>query len=284
MGSCNSCTCIESIEKAGAKQIDGNDIPVKYTYEEAKLRFRPLDVIAFRGTGFLNNGVVLVESIKNVLGGDDFKKEVWTHVGLLVNSEILPKEILKTESTNQWFIWESSTSYSVPDVENKLIMKGVQIRELKAVCDEYAKYADTEITVFPLQANPWTDVKSNDVGQRSEGEHEEGDQKQIFKTQLKQLHEFYRGRPYDFTGQCAALCCCLRGIRDNVHPLIKSIHEYAIFSSELVAAVYKRLKVLPGDTNVENITPNDLICDDNKLVKSDASINILQTGKYVTMQ
>lgn len=266
------CTqCIQKIGDAGARDSEAGLILNKFAVH--KPLFRPLDLVTFRGAGFVSDGISLVGQIKGADVGNS-----WTHVGILVNSDILPISVLKTDDPKRWFVWESSVSYNeVPDVYENKSVKGVQIRDFESVCSEYAKHADTEVSVFRLDRNPWVDAK-NDAGKQDQ-----------LKRQLKELHDEYKGRPYDFTGMSAALCCCLRKLRDNSGSLVKSLHDYAVFSSELVAMVYRRLRIISEDVQVDNVSPSDFFTgkegiSDSIFDKQNPRLTVIQTGRRTVVQ
>jgi hypothetical protein len=108
---------------------------------------QPLDLVLFSGNDIISSTIKTLQNKKLNIGA-------FSHVGVIVNSEILPhiKEIQK----NEWYIWESTSSLRLPGFENEVPdifgdhKIGVQIRNLKKVLDIY----NGNIYIGKLKDNP----------------------------------------------------------------------------------------------------------------------------------
>lgn len=257
----------QALDKWSAKEVEPGT-PKRWDYDQVKSKFRPLDLVACRGDGLISDAISIAQ--KEKLGDGR-----WSHVGLLVNTEMMPG--ILNGKKDKWYIWESTSLNEAVDVESKQTVTGVQIRDFEEVCKEYYKFQDTEVAVFRLVDNPC---------QRVQGESDEafGARKQALRIKLAKAHQKYHGRPYDFSGTLPAFFKCLRKYRDDNFAIDK-FHEYAMFCSELVASVYKDLSLLPDTVNVENVVPEDLFGFDAdgevKLQLEPQGETVLQTGMRV---
>lgn len=259
-------SCCEKLDNCKRKKTN-ESTPVINKYKQLKDNLRPLDMIAFRGAGLISDVISQSQQVAQGSGK-------WTHVGLIVNTSIMP-DILNS-SKDKWYVWESTSLAQSADAETGEMLKGVQIRDLSVVIKEYAKYVDTEVCVFRLKDNPYI-IRENELNESYQSRLE------LLRRKMTKLHGEYLGRPFDFTGSFPALCKCLRKYRDVF--ILNQIHDYAMFNSELVASIYKRIGLLPDNINVENVVPMDFFGFDKDreipLLFEMEPITLLQTGRYV---
>jgi hypothetical protein len=259
--------CIVCIDKWSAKEA-GPNVPKRWDYKEAQKRFRPLDMVACRGDGLISDAIA--ESQRAKLG-----EGRWSHVGLLVNTDIMPGII--NGQKGKWYIWESTSLNEAPDVESKKAVTGVQVRDFEQVCKEYYGFMDTEVAVYRLKDNPWQRVQD-------ESDESYAVRQESLRIKLSKAHQKYHGRPYDFSGALAGFFKCLRKYRDN-NFVVNKFHDYAMFCSELVASVYVDIGLLPESVDPENVVPEDFFgFDADKempLVFEPAGTTVIQTGMLV---
>ena len=227
-----------------------------YIAEALKL-ITPLDLIFFRGVDFISR---IVTEAEREIGCDRF-----SHVGLIVNSEILPS--IKELEPGKFYIWESTSTDKkdpVVDVEDQEHHFGVQIRPLEEALEVYSQVKSGTVTWGPLKENPWTDTNK-----RAE----------IIAT-LDKVHADFGRRTYEanFLSLLAVVFPRLRRVRDLLDIICidgyklfrtwKSSNEVGppnvpiagwLFCSELIAVIYENLGVLPKENDVRNMAPVDFI-------------------------
>lgn len=207
------------------------------TFSKASASFRPLDLVAFKGTGLLSTAVSISQDVVLGKGGG-----AWTHVGILVNSDLMPK--LKNAKPGHWYVWESTSLADTADIESMSMKLGVQIRNLEDVCKAYGMVNGTRCSVFKLTHNPWVAAGDNAVA------------REAIRALIERMHISLSGRPFDFTGGVPALCPCIRKVRDE-NIVLASLHDYAMYNAELVAQVYCALGITANNINTANVVPGD---------------------------
>ena len=126
------------------------------SYSQIKSKLSPLDLILFKGTDIISDTIRFFEK-------DELNSGLFSHCGLLVNSEILPT--IKQLIPGRWYVWESTMSAThgllsyfsdgVPNAITGTGKLGVQIRDLEDVIDAYLKSKDSAIAWCKLKNNPW---------------------------------------------------------------------------------------------------------------------------------
>lgn len=190
---------------------------------------QPLDLIFFRGTDVVSNTISALEA--KILGSGEF-----THVGILINSDLMPW--IPDLTPGKWYIWESVVSIplagftdEIPDVRTGKGGYGVQIRDLDAVIKKYSGV----VVHGALKSHLRRDFSAK---------------------KLKKLYRKYGMQKYD--ANCLSLFGAmipkLRPLRDAL--VVEKGH---LFCSELVATIYRGLRILPKSTDPRNFVPMHLV-------------------------
>lgn len=218
----------------------------------------PLDLILFRGVDLISRVVEVAE--RKEIGCDRF-----SHVGIIVNSEILPS--IRELEPGKFYIWESTSTDKkdpVVDVEDGKHHFGVQIRPLEDAVKIYTSVEGGTVTWGQLKDNPWNDIKK----------------KVEIIGILDKVHADFGRRTYEanFLSLLAVVFPRLRRIRDLVDTTC--IDSYKLFTSwktdsligppnvpiagwlfcsELIAIIYQNLGILSKDYDARNMAPVDFI-------------------------
>ncbi len=225
------------------------------SYSDIIETIQPLDLLAFRGADFVSNFISNVE--ETFVGSGEF-----THVGIVVNKEILPS--IEQLEDGKYYVWESTMSSEypgsgemAPDIISGKGRLGVQIRDLKDVVNSYTAVPDAYLAVCPLKNNPWLS----------------SDKREIIKT-IKYIHDKYGRRTYELGccqlfGSVFSIC---RPLRDNFQRITVKDQQVIInfnindeenntwlFCSELVALIYKKVGILSEDVDIRDVNPMDLL-------------------------
>jgi hypothetical protein len=214
-----------------------------------KSQLRPLDLIVFRGSGFVSDAIVMVEKLR--LGSAD-----WSHVGMVVTTDLIP---IKNGKPGELYIWESTMSGELSDgvnnVETGKGTFGVQIRNLADVIDKYDASVDSRIGWCALLNNP-TVRRPDDSDATYKG------RLQSVKETLIEFQSEWGNSTYDYNicRLCASVCdssntFSVCGVGDIFGRSDK------LFCSELVATIYQLLGLLPADIDPEKISPEELLSD-----------------------
>jgi len=213
------------------------------TWEELKHQISPLDLIFFRGRNVISGAIAYFEC--RTTGRCDY-----THVGLVINSEICP-DITQLEK-GKWYIWESVVSQRLdkgrpPDVVSGKGRSGVQIRDLKDVIQEYKG----DVAWSKLTNNPCDDLN------------------RIIR-KIRQLYDQHGQRNYDYNclSLLSSVCPKLRPLRNAFGKITgssvlgdKSMRGHKItqwmFCSEFVAVIYRGLGLI--DVDPRNVIPVDFL-------------------------
>lgn len=235
-------------------------------FEQLSKQFSPLDLMFFRGTDLANGMICAVSQITT--GENRF-----SHVGLIVNSEILPT--VKELQPGKWYIWESTTSATsgimanfVDNTPNIITGKGkfgVQIRDLEALTYSYTKDGG-EMAWARLKNNPWTNAKNKK-------------ERHLLISKISSIQELLGDRTYD--ANCLSLLgagfpCC-RKPRDRMAKFVADGEEILVswnfykkstnnqgmggwlFCSEMVATVYQDLGLIDDDKDPQDVIPVDFL-------------------------
>ena len=211
-------------------------------YSKIKTQLRPFDLLAFKGPDTVSDLIRCIEAARVTRSGVHVHPADFSHVGMLVNSEILDHPMVET---GKWYIWESTMSGSLTDgIKNVAgeTFLGVQLRCLDEVVQGYLKSPKAEIAWCKLKQNPLEQFTQQSVKQR-------------FTAVFRELDH----NPYDCNiGSlfCAVYRCC-RPWRTGCEALCMSGNW--LFCSELVALIYRLFEVLPEAVNEKDVLPVDLI-------------------------
>lgn len=114
------------------------------SYENIKNQIKPFDLIFFKGGEIISKGIRLIQ--KTMLGIEN-KKDVWSHVGIVVTKElfddprILPNKLYISEST-----LSGKLADGIKNIDNKAFF-GVQIRELDLLVQKYANKGINSVNI-----------------------------------------------------------------------------------------------------------------------------------------
>lgn len=180
-------------------------------YEEVQTSFNPLDLIFFRGQDIVSAAICTLQELST---GEGY----WSHVGILVNNEILPEveELLP----DRWYVWESTMSGDLPigtdgvlDIETNKGFFGVQLRDLEYVVRNYSQNCGM-VGWSKLRRNPWQNPHNRSIIK-----------KQMKKLYYKYHHTKYNYNPIALASSVIPFLRCLRpGMQDfNVYDDILSI-------------------------------------------------------------
>lgn len=207
-------------------------------YEALIENARVMDLVAFSDIGCMSITSTAVQSV----GNRHLAK--WSHVGVLVNFEVLD---IENGVPGEWYVWETTCLMNVKDVESDSIRTGTQLRSLR---DLYKAYVTTrpcsKVCLFNVRNNPYAEI-----GGVPENLH------RLFTD----LNQRLRRRPFDVSGMAPAACSCLRSYRD-ANPLVNAWHDYALFDAELVAVIYVAAGMLPQNMRIDNVISDDFFGND----------------------
>jgi hypothetical protein len=232
-------------------------------------RFSPLDIIFFKGTDFSSKVISEVQkcsflcSEKKVKKSTSYKlkpEEIYTHVGILVNFELLPS--IHQLLPNVWYVLESTVNLSKRDGPKDVVTGdrrfGVQIRELDLLMNQY----HGKVYWGKLKNNPYN---SDTFSQLSVKRH------------MNDVYEKYINAKYEVNmiDMCAAAFSCCRGPRNVLNELIIDGHlllsnfgiktkitdkndpNNMVYCSQLVAIILNKLGYLPMTIDTRNYLPTD---------------------------
>jgi len=116
-------------------------------FSDIKNNIQPLDLIFFKATDYISLAIRESEKIEQKCGE-------FSHVGLVVNKELLP--FISELKPDRLYIWESTiskklpgrdSSLSVPDIETGKPRFGVQIRDLEEVFYNFYNCSTNYVTL-----------------------------------------------------------------------------------------------------------------------------------------
>jgi hypothetical protein len=196
----------------------------KKAFQDIKHKIQPLDLLVFRGKDFVSSTIRVVQ--KKFLGSGD-----WSHVGLVVTTDLLP---IKNGKPGKLYVWESTMSGrltdGVYDTESGKAKFGVQIRDLEELLA-----ASCEIGWCRLRVNPWKEKKLM--------------VQEFYKKHGKATYE------YNIFPLFKTIFSCMSKVKGS---------KDKFFCSELVATIYVLVGVIE-DVDPETIAPVELL--NKKLVK-----------------
>lgn len=264
------------IQKSIKIDVDYNNLD---TYDRIKDKIKPYDLIGFRGGDMMSDFIAYLES-KNLGIG------VFSHVGMVVTSEILPTYQVDGKDFHlipgRLYVLESTFSYKVPiimdnapDIITEKGKLGVQLRDLEEVIPRYIIKQETKVAWCRLINNPIDQVPN-------ESDADYALRKQSLANQFAVLFDEYYGRRYelDMISLFAAMFPCLRILRWGrdafYHGLYKCLHRFNFndkyspagwqFCSELVANIYQAIGIIPDTFDPKDVMPVDFLgCDKDGL-------------------
>jgi len=233
------------------------------SYDDIKHLISPFDCILMRGGD-------LISDVIDVLEKYQLSMNTFTHIGMVVTSDILPKCVVNKHefvlNPDKLYILESTFSYNVPgfvkgvnDVTTNKGKFGVQLRELEQIIPFYIHSQKTKVAWCRLLNNPYFNNK------------------QLMQDKFISFFDNYHERKYEMDplGLLAAIFTSFRGMRDVQDKMItkawKKINKNANdkdipivnfqFCSELIANVYQCIGVLDERVNTKDVLPMDFFGD-----------------------
>lgn len=197
---------------------------------------RPLDIMFFKSNGSYAKAIKMVEIFKT------YHQDTWTHVGLVINRQVMPN--LKVQD-DALYLWESSVSGNYKDEVSQILdaeshqgIIGVQIRPLKEVVEGYL-HEKCQVGWCKLLLNPI------DKSEFESKEHFETRYKEL-QRKLNLLHErsigsLYQINPFRLLG---TLWNWLSGVDNTMY-----------FCSNFVVHVYEKIGLLPKQLDETRVTP-----------------------------
>jgi hypothetical protein len=224
-----------------------------YSYEFIKNNIKPLDIILFKGEEIVSKTIRLLQRIK--LGIN--KEKNFSHVGMVVDTTIIDKEIYPFLQDDKLYIFESTLSGKLSDgiynVESKSFF-GTQIRELDQVINQYSILGWSRLIDNPIDSN------SN------------------FKHDFTELFMKYNGIKYDVNiiSLFSALFPFIRCMRNSAEKFFDT--QGYLFCSELCFKIYQELGLYSTEFDARNIVPVDFV-GGNQSIPSLFETPIIFTGK-----
>jgi hypothetical protein len=242
-------------------------IPVKKQgarFSDILPTLRPFDIVLFSGIDVFSDlikhveleGLERVKDLDAVKAGLSPQTEQFSHVGMIVTSDILDDPLVKP---GKFYIWESTMSgklgYGINDIEGHGFL-GVQLRNFEQVFLEYDIPNDTSVAIARFLNNPF-----------SSSEADESRCEKI-KTDFTKLFHRLNGVSYDYNILDLAACAwkSLRPLRNFLNAEFTGADDW-LFCSELIAVTWQALGFLPPTVDPKNVLPMDLIGYDTDLVK-----------------
>jgi len=234
------------------------------TYDTIKHQIKPFDLIFFRGGDLISDLISVLETYELTHGE-------FTHVGMVVTSDILPQykdyhleegEIYLMESTFSYF---PDLTHEMPDMITGKGKFGVQIKKLKDLINVYIYNDKTKVAWCSLIDNPF-----DDLNKRLQLQNQ-------FVTFFNHYYDrLYDMDPIDLLGVMFPKIRTLRNkVDDMINKLWLKCHQLPQnspalwqFCSELVANVYQTIGVIPQDIDTRNVLPMDFLGYDQDGLKA----------------
>lgn len=219
-------------------------------YQETTLdniynEIKPFDLICFRGDEFVSKTISKIQEYY-------FGNGEWTHVGLVITSDIIP---FKNSKPNTIYILESTMSGNFGDTVNNeetgLGKFGVQIRRLDKVIDNYIKNDITKIGWCKLINNP-LEKQNNEI------EIEYNDRINKLKLDINDFYNIHKEDKYDYKiiTMFKTIFPCINKNK-YIRKFFHTDNKY--FCSELVAEIYRIIGIIPKNIDPEEIAPIELL-------------------------
>lgn len=225
----------------GKKDVAPTLVKAGTAYEEIKDKIRPLDIIVFRGDGFVS------KTIESLSAREFQNKEAahYSHCGLIVTREILDIPELEPE---RLYIFEATGGGifggGVKNIHNQTFI-GSQIRDFDDVIKTYDNSAKTEIHWCRLKNNIFDDA--HEINQPLY---------EFMKSTMWACYKNYDGLHYtvNWMQLFCALFPSLRRCRPNL------LNRNFPFCSQLVATIYMQFGLFKG--NPADVVPADIVLAD----------------------
>lgn len=210
-----------------------------YLYDDIRKMIKPLDIILFKGPGFVSDAFRILQhkSVKNSFADN------YSHVGIIVNNKILDYPNMEDDVL---YIWEavmsSPTGYNINNIDGESFF-GTQLRNFDELILKYDKPMETNIAWCQLNNNPYDDKDNMDE----------------LKSRFTEIFGLYNGIKYDinFFSLLASGYKILRPLRALTERIFRT--DRWLFCSELCANVYIALNLLPSNIDPRNVLPIDFI-------------------------
>jgi hypothetical protein len=215
------------------------------TLNDLKEQMQSFDLLCFRGHEFVSDTIAKVQNYA-------FGNGNWTHVGIVLKTDILD---FKNGKSDKIYVWESTMSGSLGDGVNSEETNqgkfGVQIRDLDKVIQKYITDDVTKIGWCKLLNNPLN---------RREKDTDETYQRRLnrIKRRIKRFYINHGDATYDF--KVITMAKTIFPFINKNKFLKKIFHTNNLyFCSELVATIYKLIHVIDKSVDPEGIAPVELL-------------------------
>ncbi len=202
-------------------------------YHILKDEMKSFDILMFRGSDMISDTIADIQ-----------KNNSFTHIGLIVNSDVLPEFSLKP---NRLYILESTYSYEIigmnngpPDSLTGEKYFGVQLRDLEDVCKSYIHNEKTKIAWYSLQNTPT--IKNFGP---------------IFKQYHKRPFLNQTILPIDFKSITPDLMVMAKSMINAT--LLQTVLKGSFSCVNLVISLYQDLKIVNTPINNSILYPMDLL-------------------------
>lgn len=216
-------------------------------YSEIRSQLQPLDLLLFNGGDAISDLISYIERKQYPTHHGPINAGEFSHVGLVVTSDILTHELVKPGVI---YILESTMSGKLGNDVNNIeghAFFGVQLRNFDELLPRYDEPNDTAIAFAHLKYNPWV-YGSPEI-------------KRMINQRFTELFDRVNGIPYNANpySLLSAVFSCMRPERAIIEDAFGT--RKWLFCSELAALVYKTLGIYPAFVDIENIIPMDFIQD-----------------------
>ena len=228
-------------------------------YDDLKDKIRGFDLILFRGGEFFSDMISALSEYKLDLG-------MYTHSGMIVTSEILPKYKDFVLVPGKLYILESTFSAPLPTALNDLLGMGnagldvisnkacfgVNLRDFEELIPRYIVNTKTKIAWFKLLNNPIDKYPAKKLQKKF---------KKVFANYYERSYEL------SFWNLLSSIFPELRPIRNLKDTVMTKILQLCQkespagwqFCSELTANIYRDMKILPKSIDPRNIIPVEFL-------------------------
>ena len=226
-------------------------------YSQERHTLRPLDLLLFAGEDGISGMIRFLQErgIESERKINLESTDVFSHVGIVVTSEILDSPLIEE---GKIYVWESTISgrfgQNVQNVRHEDFL-GVQLRNLDELFPAYDDPPSTWIAVCHLSNNPYDLAPSED-------------EKVALKKRFTAIFDRLDGVRYDLNpvALASSIFPVLRPTRRQMKKILEgsgakilSAPAEWLFCSELAATVYRDMGLYPESIIPDNVLPMDLI-------------------------
>ena len=226
-------------------------------YSQERHTLRPLDLLLFAGEDGISGMIRFLQErgIESERKINLESTDVFSHVGIVVTSEILDSPLIEE---GKIYVWESTISgrfgQNVQNVRHEDFL-GVQLRNLDELFPAYDDPPSTWIAVCHLSNNPYDLAPSED-------------EKVYLKRRFTAIFDRLDGVRYDLNpvALASSIFPVLRPTRRQMKKILEgsgakilSAPAEWLFCSELAATVYRDMGLYPESIIPDNVLPMDLI-------------------------